>query len=126
MTEDILVRLRQALPGLRPSERRIAEMALADPAGVSNMGISELAVRNATSTTTVARFCRNAGFEGYKMFRLGLARAAVDEDGRRVKFGVSDGDIDPADSTADVVRKLAYQEARAVEETAAMLDLPEV
>ena len=126
MAEDILVRLRQALPGLRPGERRIAESALADPAGVSNLSISELAVRNATSTTTVARFCRNAGFDGYKTFRLALARAAVDEDGRRVKFGVSDGDIDPADSTADVVRKLAYQEARAVEETATMLDLHEV
>jgi DNA-binding MurR/RpiR family transcriptional regulator len=126
MAEDILVRLRQALPGLRPGERRIAESALADPAGVSDLSISELALRNATSTTTVARFCRNAGFDGYKTFRLALARAAVDEDGRRVKFGVSDGDIDPADSTADVVRKLAYQEARAVEETATMLDLHEV
>jgi DNA-binding MurR/RpiR family transcriptional regulator len=126
MAEDILVRLRQALPGLRPGERRIAEAALADPAAVSHLSISELAERNATSTTTVARFCRSAGFDGYKTFRLALARAAADENGRRVRFGVADGDIDPADSTADVVRKLAYQEARAVEETAKLLDLDEV
>ena len=39
MAEDILARLRQALPGLRPGERRIAESALADPAGVSNLSI---------------------------------------------------------------------------------------
>jgi DNA-binding MurR/RpiR family transcriptional regulator len=126
MAEDILVRLRQALPGLRPGERRIAEAALADPAAVSHLSISELAGRNATSTTTVARFCRSVGFDGYKTFRLALARAAADENGRRVRFGVADGDIDPADSTADVVRKLAYQEARAVEETAKLLDLHEV
>lgn len=126
MTEDILVRLRQALPGLRPSERRIAETALADPTAVSDLNISELAEKNSTSTATVARFCRNVGYDGYKTFRLALARAAVGENGRRVEFGVSDGDINPADSTADVVRKLAYQEARAVEETAAHLDLDEV
>ena len=30
-----------------------------------------------------------------------LARAAANESGRRVEFGVSGGDIDPADSTAE-------------------------
>jgi DNA-binding MurR/RpiR family transcriptional regulator len=124
--EDILVRLRQSVHSLRPSERRIAESALSDPAAVSDLNISELAAMNSTSTATVARFCRNVGYDGYKTFRLALARAAVGESGRRVEFGVSDGDINPADSTADVVRKLAYQEARAVEETAAHLDLGEV
>ncbi|WP_298226503.1 MurR/RpiR family transcriptional regulator [Gryllotalpicola sp.] len=126
MTEDVLVRLRQQLPALRPSEQRIARTAIADPAGVSGLNITQLASRNDTSTTTVARFCRNIGFDGYKSFCLALARAAVDESGRRVEFGISEGDIDPTDTTAEVVRKLAYQEARAVEETAAMLDLAEV
>src|SRR6202034_1585876 len=59
-------------------------------------------------------------------FCLALASAAANESGRRVEFGVSDGDIDPTDSTAEVVRKLAFQEARAVEETAATLDLNQV
>ncbi|MFT4042072.1 MAG: MurR/RpiR family transcriptional regulator [Gordonia sp. (in: high G+C Gram-positive bacteria)] len=126
MSEDILVRLRQALPRLRPSERRIAESALAAPGEVANLSISELASRNSTSTTTVARLCGNIGFDGYKAFRLALARAAAGEDGRRVRFGVADGDVDPSDSTADVVRKIAYQEARAVEDTAAMLDLEQL
>ena len=35
MTEDVLVRLRQSLPGLRPSEQRIARAALANPAVIS-------------------------------------------------------------------------------------------
>jgi DNA-binding MurR/RpiR family transcriptional regulator len=126
MTEDILVLLRQSLPVLRPSEQRIARAALADPAAISGLNITELAARNAISTATVARFCRNIGFDGYKSFCLALARAAASETGRRVEFGVSDGDIDPADSTAEVVRKLAFQEARAVEETAATLELNQV
>src|ERR1700759_5048248 len=103
MTEDVLVRLRQSLPGLRPSEQRIARAALANPAVISGLSITELAARNEISTATVARFC------GYNSFCLALARAAANETGRRVEFGVSDGDIDPADSTAEVVRKLAFQ-----------------
>jgi len=126
MTDDVLVRLRQALPGLRPSERRIAEAALADPSAVATSSITELASRCDTSSASVARFCRTVGFDGYKTFRIALARAGADDDGRRVKFGVADGDIDPSDSTADLVRKLAFQEARTVEETAQMLDLQQV
>lgn len=122
MTEDVLVRLRQWLPGLRPSEQRIARAALSDPAGVASLSVTELAANNATSTATVARFCRKVGFDGYKSFCLALARAAADENGRRMEFGVIDGDIDPADTTADIARKLAFQEACAVEETVAMLD----
>lgn len=126
MTEDILVRLRQLLPDLRPSEQRIARSTLADPAGVASLRITETAARNSTSTATVARFCRSVGFDGYKSFCLALARAGADERGRRLEFGVSEGDIDPADTMAEVVRKLAFQEARAVEETAAMLDLEQL
>lgn len=126
MTDDVLVQLRRALPGLRPSERRIASAALADPSEVAGLSITQLATRSSTSTTSVARFCRSVGFDGYKSFRLALARAGADDDGRRVEFGVSDGDIDPADSTRDLIRKLAFQEARTVEETAALLDLGQV
>jgi DNA-binding MurR/RpiR family transcriptional regulator len=123
MNDDILVRLRQARPTLRRSEQRIADAALADPAAVSELSITELAARCGTSPTTVARFCRNVGFEGYKSFSLAMARAAVNESGRRFEFGVSEGDIELGDSTGEVARKLAFQEARAVEDTAELLDL---
>lgn len=126
MVEDMLARLRQTLPGMRPSERRIAEATLANPAVISSLRITELAAHCNTSTATVARFCRTIGFEKYKSFGLALAGAVADENGRRRHFGVSEGDIDPADATSEVVRKLAYQEARAVQETAEMLNLEEV
>jgi len=126
MSDDILVRLRQMLPDLRPSEQRIARAALEDPAGAAGLRITEMAARNDTSTATVARFCKHVGFDGYKRFCLALARAGGDERGRRLEFGVSEGDIDTSDTMAEVVRKLAFQEARAVEETAEMLDLAQL
>ena len=39
----VLVRIRALLPTLPPSERRVAEAAIADPAGVAAKTISELA-----------------------------------------------------------------------------------
>lgn len=126
MSDDILVRLRQTLPDLSPSEQRIARSALDDPSGVAGLRITEVAERNSTSTATVARFCKRVGFEGYKSFCLALARAGANEHGRRLEFGVSEGDIDTADTMAEVVSKLAFQEARAVQETAAMLDLAQL
>lgn len=123
---DVLVRVRQALPTLRPSERQLAEATLADPGSVADLTITGLATKCGVSTATVTRFCRTLGFDGYTSFRLALARAAAGESGRRIEFGVSDGDIDPQDSPAEVVKKLAYQQAKAVEETADLLDLDEL
>lgn len=126
MTDNVLVHLRQVLPSLRPSEQRIAREALDDPTGVSGLSITDLAARCETSTATVARFCKGIDFDGYKTFCLALARAGADEAGRRVEFGVAEGDIDPGDTPREYVRKLAYQEARAVEETAERVDLDQL
>lgn len=125
-TDDVFVRLRQHLPTLRPHERRIAEAALADPDGVARMTIDGLAAHCSTSTATVARLCKSVGFSGYKDFCLSLTRASSSESDRLQAFGVSDGDIDLGDSTAEIVHKLAFHEAQAVQETAQMLNLDDV
>ena len=116
------VAVRAKLPTLPPAERRVAELVLADPAGVSTWTISELARRAQTSETTVSRFCRALDFAGYPQLRLTLATEA----GRLGVAPVRDigGDIGPGDDLADVVAKIAYADARAVEDTAAQLDIP--
>jgi DNA-binding MurR/RpiR family transcriptional regulator len=116
------VAVRAKLPSLPPAERRVAELVLADPAGVATWTISELARRAETSETTVSRFCRALDFAGYPQLRLTLATEA----GRLGVAPARDigGDIGPADDLTDVVAKIAYADARAVEDTAAQLDIP--
>ncbi|WP_155059312.1 MurR/RpiR family transcriptional regulator [Streptomyces blattellae] len=126
MIDDVTMRLRQALPGLRPAERRIADLTLASPAEAAEMTITTLAERCATSPASVTRLYRTLGFTGYPAFRIALARAAAGEQGRRLSFGVEDADIAPDDDVRDVARKLAYHEARAIEETAEALDVVEL
>lgn len=115
------VRIRALLPSLAPAERRVAECVLADPAGVAASTIGSLARQCATSETTVIRFCRAVGFTGYPALRLALAAEA----GRNGLGSGSDlgGDIVADDDLDQVVAKIAYADARAVEETAQQLDL---
>lgn len=114
-----LARIRGLLPALSPAERRVAEAVLADPAGVAGRTISALARACDTSEATVVRFCRATGFGGYPQLRLALAT----EVGRAATRGEVGGDIAEDDDLAAVVRTVSSADARAIEDTAAGLDL---
>jgi DNA-binding MurR/RpiR family transcriptional regulator len=115
------VRIRAVAPSLRPAQRRVADAVLRDPAGTAALPIGRLAQRCSTSAATVMRFCRSAGFQGYPELRLALAR----ETGREAAGdgAVLSPDIDRDDSLADIVAKIAFSDAAAVQDTAANLDL---
>ncbi|MBE7700270.1 MurR/RpiR family transcriptional regulator [Oerskovia sp. Sa1BUA8] len=123
MTGDGLVRIRQALPTLRPAEARIAEAVLADPAAVVGSTINELAARAGASQATVVRFCRAIGYAGYPEFRIDLAQATSRREMEMERSNVAHGEINETDTAEDVVAKIAFHEARTIEETARMLDL---
>ena len=120
---SVLIRVRGAVPNLRPAEQRVAAAVLADPAGVSESSITALARQCDTSETTVLRFCRAIGLAGYPDLRLALARAAQEEEVEQASTGPVSTDISPTDSLADVVATITHADARAVEDTAAVLDL---
>ncbi|MFI1095975.1 MurR/RpiR family transcriptional regulator [Streptomyces sp. NPDC020917] len=123
---DVLKRIRTALPDLAPSERRVADAVLADPAQAAGLAISALAERATTSAATVMRFCRAVGLTHYPQLRLALAAAAAHENalgGDRPALGT---DISAEDRLDDVVRKIIYNEVRALEESCASLDVAEL
>jgi DNA-binding MurR/RpiR family transcriptional regulator len=120
---DILVRIRGALPSLRPAERRVAEAVLADPAATAELSISALARQCATSETTVMRLCRSLGLERFPELRLAMARAASRDEARYGEGAQFSGDISPTDSLADVVRKIGFSDARAIQDTTSTLDI---
>jgi DNA-binding MurR/RpiR family transcriptional regulator len=117
-----VVRVRSLLPSLPPAEARVAQRVIDDPEGVAGSTITELAQACGTSETTVIRFCRAIGFSGYPELRLTLAteagRAQTVTGGR-----VVGSDISSEDSLEQVVEKIAFADARAVEETANQLDI---
>lgn len=118
---SIAVRLRAILPSLSPSEQRVANQVLEDPRGVAASTITELAQRSATSETTVIRFCRTLGLTGYPRLRLTLATEVGRADIGPTR--VIGSDIGPSDDLGQIVEKIAFADARAVEETAAQINL---
>jgi DNA-binding MurR/RpiR family transcriptional regulator len=117
----IAVRLRAILPTLSRSEQRVAAEVLDNPRDVAASTISELAERCGTSETTVIRFCRTLGLSGYPVLRLTLATEAGRADSAPAR--VVGSDIGPGDDLATIVEKIAFADARAVEETATQLDM---
>lgn len=124
MNVDAVARIGQALPGLRPSEQRVARLILADPAAVVELPITGLAERCEVSVATIVRFCQAVGYAGYGALRLDLASTRGREEVTLGRFGVADAEIAPEDDGADVLAKIAYHEARAIESTAASVDVP--
>jgi DNA-binding MurR/RpiR family transcriptional regulator len=119
----VLVRIRAVLPSLRPAQRRVAESVLRNPAGTAELSIGRLANQCETSVATVLRFCRSAGFQGYPELRLALARETSREAAGSADGAALSPDIERDDTLEDIVSKIAFSDAKAVEDTAATLDL---
>jgi len=125
VTETTTVRIRSLVPTLAPAERRVALRVCDDPGAVAASTISDLAVACETSVTTVTRFSRAVGFTGYPALRLALATELGRAEGGRGARTVG-SDIGPGDLLEEVVEKVAFADARAVEETAEQLDVTEL
>jgi DNA-binding MurR/RpiR family transcriptional regulator len=118
--QTLLDHVRALTPALAPAEQRVAAAVTDDPAGAAARTVSGLAAQCRTSETTVIRFCRAVGFSGYPELRLALAAAA--QAAAPAAWQDVGSDIGPADTPEEIIKKIAYADARAVEETAARLD----
>ncbi|MFD3457304.1 MurR/RpiR family transcriptional regulator [Streptomyces sp. NPDC058691] len=118
-----LARIRAALPNLAPSERRVADAVLADPAHASELSISALGERADTSVATVMRFCRAIGITNYPQLRLALAAAAAREHALGGERPAPGTDISATDTLDQIVSKIVYNEIRALEDSGAQLDI---
>ena len=117
----LIVHISGLLPSLSPAEQRVARLVVADPADAARRTITDLATAAETSEATVIRFCRSVGMEGYPQLRIRLAAEAA----RRVEppdARVVGGDIPPGADLAQIIATIAFNDARAVEETAEQLD----
>jgi RpiR family transcriptional regulator, carbohydrate utilization regulator len=77
MTTDIplMERLTRGLEQLRPSERKVAELVLQDPARAMRLSMAAVAGAAGVSEPTVMRFCTGLGFDGFQSFKYALAEA---------------------------------------------------
>lgn len=124
--DHALVNIRAILPELRPSERRIAELFIADPAAAAELSIHEVATRCSTSTTSVIRFCRTLGYQHFRDLRMDVLREITRESIETAGLPEVSGDIDQGDTLADVVAKISLAETMSIADTAKTLRIAEL
>lgn len=118
----VLVRMRAIYPELRPSEQRIADLFLSDPATTAGYSVAELAQRCSTSTTSVVRFCKRMGYEHVRELRNHVLRDVERETFDTAALPDVSGDIDRNDTLADIVAKVSLAETLSLADTAKVLD----
>ncbi|MFI5620439.1 MurR/RpiR family transcriptional regulator [Streptomyces sp. NPDC051567] len=114
-------RIRSLGPSMTRSVQAVAEAVAADPAGCARLTVSALAEHTGTSEATVVRAARLLGYPGYRDLRLALAALAAQQESGTAPAVTADITVD--DPLADVIAKLAHEEAQTLADTAAALDL---
>lgn len=107
------------------TEETLAAYLLQHPDEAADLTIGELAARTHCSNSSIVRLCRKLGLDGFREFRVELARQL--ERGRVSSTNVDlDRPFDSETITADRASALATLTKRAVDDTYASVSLPMV
>lgn len=124
----VLQRIASKLPYLPSALRQVGELILASPETTHSMSITSLAAQAGVAESTVSRFAREMGMDGYQALRLGIAQATFAnqalETGAQQQF-VYEG-ISATDGPAEVVSKIQRSSQQALARTAERLDVGEL
>jgi len=111
---DAISRIRALLPGLQPSDAKVAHAVLDDPRGTIYRSVTEVAEQAGTAASTVVRAAQALGYQGFQDLKLAIARQEGDL-----------GELDLAtdnDSPAAVLRSVTAAGAQAVRDAGALVD----
>jgi len=114
-----LIRLRQA-QRLAPSERKIADVILQDPAAFLRMNLSEVASHSGSSSAAVVRLWQSLQFEGFQDLKLRVAGDYQKEQGQSPHLYE---EIEPGSNLETIVGAVRQRSLRGIEDTASLLDL---
>ena len=115
-TTSCLYVIHERLPSMSAKERKIADFILSSPHDAVHPSIEALAERIGVSESTLFRFVRKLGYEGYQQFRIALAMETSEPTARYYDEPV---EADSSESAVAVVFKTAID---ALERTQAGID----
>lgn len=114
---NILLRIRGLLPSLNEQEQRVGHYVLDHPEQVVGLSITDLAEACGASDTTIFRFCRQVGTEGYRDFKIALARTLA------VPQTLTYAAITPQDTLSAMAKKVISSSIKALQDTLSILDM---
>ncbi|WP_135551910.1 MurR/RpiR family transcriptional regulator [Paenibacillus cymbidii] len=113
-----LVRLREMMDRITPSELKVAQYILSHPQSMIGMSVSELAKNSGGSQAAVIRLCKSMGLKGYQELMLKVA-------GDLQQGGESHGyqEITPNDSIATIMQTVSNNNIQSIRDTLKILDV---
>lgn len=115
-TINSLARIRSQIPTLAAAEARVANWVLRQPEKVMYLSMAQVAQACEVSDTTVLRFCRNAGFQGYLDLKLSIARDLTEP------TQIIHDDIVEGDEPVAMARKVFLSSIQALYDTLEVLN----
>lgn len=115
--------IKKEYPNLTIIGRKLADYIIENERDVIHLSITELAERAGVSETTVIRFCRQLGFEGYQDFKIRTAQGMIpqlsnihedlaeSDTARAVMKKVFEGNINAIEGTLGIVDPDAFEKA---------------
>lgn len=100
-SEDLLSRIEGLIPTMSRSDVKIARKLLAKPDEFIRASVRSIATDIGVSEPTIVRFCRNAGFEGFRDLKFRLTQELAFQQAQR------DARVVPQGPSADVVSPIS-------------------
>ena len=120
----VFLRVKALHASLKTAELRLADYILEYPGDVVASTIHQLQQKTGSSYATIIRFCKKAGYGGFKEFKNSLA---FEMDGQQKVTGIAAGiQIDKSDTIADIVDKTFRSSIKSLEETRGILKFSDV
>lgn len=117
--QAVLAQIRSALPSLRPSDAKVAEVLLQAPDATTALTVAEVAASAGVSDATVIHCCKELGFTGFQHLKFALARdhapaSTLLHEQQRLGTGAA---------TAEVLGDVLQSTLSAVRDVSATLDI---
>ncbi|MFW6389957.1 MAG: MurR/RpiR family transcriptional regulator, partial [Halanaerobiales bacterium] len=119
-SRESIAKIKNAYHSLPRSEKKVADFILNQPEEIIYLSVSELAKNCQVSDSTIIRFCKDVGFNGYQEFKLMLAQDLV------IPVENINETITVDDNLKTIISKLAYINKKAIEETMDILNISEL
>ncbi len=111
--------IRMRLPQLTPLERRVVEAIIARTDITEQTSLKEIAQENNVSEAMVVKIAKKLNFSGFRNFRSGLIYYNQSE------VASLHAEIEPGDSSEQLLSKVFRTSIQAIEETMSILDIAE-
>ncbi|MFC2947301.1 MurR/RpiR family transcriptional regulator [Virgibacillus sediminis] len=119
-TKGGLVILKEMLPSLPPSEKKIALYILENPEESIHLTALTLGERSRTSSAAVIRLCKSLGLKGFQELKIRVAGDLREEPIEEYR------DIEPNENVRDIISKVTANTVQTLNETADMVSVEQL